>query len=132
MVGIKTDRCAVLVGGPVKTKHNHSQFADSRVGRRGGCFQMKQQQPDLWMHLHSTLESVIKQGDNTSLSGYGLMMHSTFSVADFTAVFATNVLNEKYSTRQSKPSGNMISAHGHINRFVRQVLYEPIRACEAP
>lgn len=37
MVGIKTDRGTVLVGSPVKTKHNHSRLAYSRVGRHGGC-----------------------------------------------------------------------------------------------
>jgi hypothetical protein len=36
MVGIKTDRGAVLVGSPVETKHNYSRLAYSRVGRHGG------------------------------------------------------------------------------------------------
>ena len=34
---IKTDRSTVLVGSSVKTKHDHSWLAYSRVGRHGGC-----------------------------------------------------------------------------------------------
>jgi len=41
MAGIETDRRTVLVRSPVKTEHNHSRLAHSRVGRHGGCFQRK-------------------------------------------------------------------------------------------
>jgi len=37
MAGIEADRSAVLVRSPIKTKHNHSRLAHSRVGRHGGC-----------------------------------------------------------------------------------------------
>jgi len=38
MVRIETDGCAVLVGSPVETKHDHPWLAYSRVGRHeGGC-----------------------------------------------------------------------------------------------
>ena len=67
MVGIKTDRSAVLVGSPIKTKYNHSRLTHKGVGRHGGWFKSgtAKRSPNLWMSLHSTLE--IKQSGNASV-----------------------------------------------------------------
>lgn len=65
------DRCAVLVGSSVKTKHDHSRLAYSRVGGHGGRCQMKWRHRSTYGRLCAPLWREIRQCGDASLGVYG-------------------------------------------------------------